>query len=320
MGFVSNDDFSLIKKNSQITENGRWNKYIDSFIQDKYLEDITTLDLLLLRRNLEEKNLSAQSIYHCLSLLRRVINKTAEWNNNNQCIPSFKKVMPKFDNRRQRFLNDTELLILLNQLLLADPSKNWYDISLFAVNTGLRRSEIFNLTLNDIDFSSRTALIMDTKSGKNRNIRLNNISFNIVLKKIYLLKGHQKIFYAKNPRVFRKAVKDSGLNEGITDLRQKIVFHSFRHTFASWLVQSGFPLALVSQMLGHSSIQVTMRYAHLAPSQENQAVDLIGCRLEKNLGIEPENYTYCAEHDANSAKSSACTTENYTNRRNQMPS
>lgn len=295
MGFIQNDGFGLVKKNSQVTEIGRWNKYIAPFINEKSLEELSTFDLLLLRRKLEENKLSAQSIYHCLSLLRRVINKTAEWSESNSYIPSFKKVMPKFDNRRQRFLDDTELSILLNQLLLLEPSKNWYEISLFAVNTGLRRGEIFNLSANDINISSKTAYIMDTKSGKNRNVRLNNISFNIILQKINRLKGNEKVFHPKNPRIFRKAVKNSGLNEGITDLRQKIVFHSFRHTFASWLVQSGFPLALVSQMLGHSNIHVTMRYAHLAPSQENQAVDLIGYRLENNIGIELESYAHCAE-------------------------
>jgi site-specific recombinase XerD len=69
------------------------------------------------------------------------------------------------------------------------------------------------------------------------------------------------------------------LNDGIIDPRHKAVFHTLRHTFASWLVQSGFPIALVSQMLGHSSINVTMRYAHLAPSQEHQAVEFIGKKL-----------------------------------------
>ena len=283
------------KKNSQVTEIGRWNKYIAPFINNKSLEDLSTLDLLLLRRKLEETKLSAQSVYHCLSLLRRVIYKTAEWNQSNTYVPSFKKAMPKFDNRRQRFLNDTEMSILLNQLLLLDPSKNWYEISLFAVNTGLRRGEIFNLSAIDIDLPSKTAYILDTKSGKNRNIHLNNIAFNIILRRICNINGNEKIFYPKNPRTFRKAVKESGLNKGITDLRQKIVFHSFRHTFASWLIQSGFPLALVSKMLGHSSIHVTMRYAHLAPSQENQAVDLIGYRLENNIGIELENYAHYAE-------------------------
>jgi len=73
------------------------------------------------------------------------------------------------------------------------------------------------------------------------------------------------------------------LNDGITDLRHKVVFHTLRHTFASWMVQGGTPLALVSQMMGHSNLQVTMRYAHLAPSQAREAVDLIATRISSQI-------------------------------------
>ncbi|HBT97742.1 MAG TPA: hypothetical protein DEB25_09005 [Desulfobulbaceae bacterium] len=96
--------------------------------------------------------------------------------------------------------------------------------------------------------------------------------------------GNDHLFEDKSPRVFRKAIKDSGLNDGITDRRHKVVFHTLRHTFASWLVQAGYPIVLVSQLLGHSSINVTMRYAHLAPSQAREAVNLISriCRFNEN--------------------------------------
>ena len=90
---------------------------------------------------------------------------------------------------------------------------------------------------------------------------------------------YEKIFQDKNPRLFRRAIKESGVNDGVTDIRDKVVFHTFRHTFASWLVQGGMPLALVGQILGHSSIQVTMRYVHLSQPQAHEAVNLISNRI-----------------------------------------
>jgi integrase len=74
------------------------------------------------------------------------------------------------------------------------------------------------------------------------------------------------------------------LNDGIIDRRRKVVFHTLRHTFASWLVQMGTPLYAVSRLLGHSDLKMTMRYAHLAPeTQRAAAMELEGILQGKGL-------------------------------------
>ena len=70
-------------------------------------------------------------------------------------------------------------------------------------------------------------------------------------------------------------LRDTKLNEGITDPRDKVVFHTLRHTFASWLVQAGVPLYTVQRLMGHKSIVMTQRYAHLAPDQGAEAARLL---------------------------------------------
>ena len=75
------------------------------------------------------------------------------------------------------------------------------------------------------------------------------------------------------PTIFSaKVYKSAVLIQAITDRRERVCFHSLRHTFASWLVQSGTPLALVSRLLGHKDIKMTMRYAHLSSNQDREAV------------------------------------------------
>ena len=71
---------------------------------------------------------------------------------------------------------------------------------------------------------------------------------------------------------FDRTVATLGFNAGIEDDRQKICFHGLRHTFASWLVQAGVPLPEVRDLLGHSSVEMTERYAHLAPERLKRAV------------------------------------------------
>ena len=74
--------------------------------------------------------------------------------------------------------------------------------------------------------------------------------------------------------VFEKVVDSLGWNEG-RDARDKIVPYSLRHTYASWLVQAGVDLYKVAELIGHSTIEVTKRYAHLSPDNLRAAVDQI---------------------------------------------
>ena len=90
-------------------------------------------------------------------------------------------------------------------------------------------------------------------------------------------KGKTRIDYNALSYSFEQAVKEIGLNDGVSDRRRKVVFHTLRHTFASWLVQMGTPLYTVSRLLGHSDLKMTMRYAHLAPeTQRAAAMELEG--------------------------------------------
>ena len=86
-------------------------------------------------------------------------------------------------------------------------------------------------------------------------------------------------------KTFSRIVGNLKLNEGIDDLRQKLVFHSLRHTFASWLVQDGVDLYTVKELMGHEEISMTERYSHLSPTAMRNAVKT----LEK--GIEAAQQT-----------------------------
>ena len=74
---------------------------------------------------------------------------------------------------------------------------------------------------------------------------------------------------------FDRAVKRIGFNKGITDRRQKVTFHTLRHTFASWLAIHNKPIFTIKELLGHQTLAMTERYSHLIPDHKKEAIEVI---------------------------------------------
>ena len=86
---------------------------------------------------------------------------------------------------------------------------------------------------------------------------------------------------------FERAVEKLKFNKGIKDRREKVTAHTLRHTFASWQAMRGVPLPTLQKLLGHQSIEMTMRYSHLLPDVERKAVlDLELHKKERNGKVE----------------------------------
>ncbi|MEZ6854220.1 tyrosine-type recombinase/integrase [Halodesulfovibrio aestuarii] len=252
-----------------------WQMHIEPYMAHMQLFEIKNIHIMQLRVLIEAKKLSPQTVKHVLGLLRRVLKKAIQWDLYDGPLPFFE--MPQVQNERTRFLSKKEANLLLYDLQQRSPL--WHDISVFALSTGLRAGEIFSLKPEHINLATEHVHVVGGKS-KDRNVALNPTA--LIIAKKYSSKVNCKdkylfttIFGNKIPmagKPFKSAVKACGLNEGVTDRRNKVVFHSLRHTFASWLVLEGYPIAVVSHLLGHSDIKMTMRYAHLSPEQGRKAV------------------------------------------------
>lgn len=93
--------------------------------------------------------------------------------------------------------------------------------------------------------------------------------------------GREKKVSGQISQVFRQKANEL-FNKGVSDRRERVIFHSLRHTCASWMVMQGVSLYLVQKVLGHSTIQVTERYAHLAPDQLALAANAINRAVAAN--------------------------------------
>ena len=143
-------------------------------------------------------------------------------------------------------------------------------IVLLALNTGLRRGELFNLSWPDINLARRNLTVEGegAKSGRTRHVPLNNEALQVLgtwgPTTDLVFPGDEGLPMTTLKTSWLKLAKDANLN----DFR----FHNLRHTFASKLVQRGVDLNTVRELLGHSDFSLTLRYAHLAAENKAAAV------------------------------------------------
>lgn len=146
-----------------------------------------------------------------------------------------------------------------------------------ALNTGMRQSEQYKwIARHTIDFDRRILTVSKSKHGFKRHIPLNDIALEALKQVLRHGQGDDPLFLNRygetlsNPREwFERALKLAK----IKDFR----WHDMRHTFASRLVMAGVPLRTVQELMGHKTIQMTCRYAHLAPQHTLEAVQRLCC-------------------------------------------
>ncbi|GJL56901.1 MAG: integrase [Nitrospirales bacterium] len=143
-------------------------------------------------------------------------------------------------------------------------------IVVVTLHTGMRRGEVLGLTWEAVDLKHGFIRLTETKNGEARDIPINDTVWSALnglrtrLDVPYVFHDEEGKPFKDTRHKFEWACKRAG----ITDFH----FHDLRHTFASWLVMKGVPLATVSKLLGHKSISMTMRYAHLSPDHLSTAV------------------------------------------------
>ena len=149
-----------------------------------------------------------------------------------------------------------------------------------ALHTGCRRGELLGLEWSRVDRGRRLLRLEaeHTKAGRRRVVPLNDEAMAALDDQREWFKrqcvASPWVFgLAPDRRIttFQKGFKAACRRAGIEDFR----IHDLRHTFASWLVMAGVSLYVVKDLLGHSSITVTERYAHLSPDQGRSAVQLL---------------------------------------------
>lgn len=264
------------KKSAHGREESLFRLWINPIMGDKPLKEISAFDLERLKKEMTTARKSPRTIEYTLTTLGMIFRHAERLRYFQGDIPTTKVKKPKYDNKRVRFLSHDEAHTLLD--LLKGKSQETYEMALLSLHCGLRAGEVFSLTWKDVDLEHGLITLLDTKSSKTRIVSLtDDVQFSFVAKetgsKQDLIFPDRKTGGIRKQisKSFPRAVSEAGLNDGIDDRRQRVTFHTLRHTFASWLVMGGISLYDVKELLGHATLIMTERYAHLAPDRNKKA-------------------------------------------------
>lgn len=263
------------------------------------LDAIRPVNIEQFKRLMLDRPLKAKTINNALGILRKCLATAVEWEELS-ALPRFRPL--KSVSPEMRFLSPTEL-----DSLLAASFDPWRAMILTAARTGLRFSELIGLEWADLDINKRVFIVRrgvvrghvgTPKNGRSRLIPLTREVLDVLQAQP---RGADRIFTLHGGRVQYDTAWWH--LERICERAEvpRIGWHTLRHTFASHLVARAAPLRAVQDLLGHSTIQMTMRYTHLAPDALRDAVSLLEKQTppERKLSLasnwQPEPATTIAQ-------------------------
>jgi integrase len=252
---------------------------LHAFFGPAKLRDITPLRVEEYQRE-RVTEVSPATSNREMALLKHMFNLAERWGQHQGTNPvRLVRFLPEDNLRVETLSEDQE-----QRLLLASPPY-LRDMILFAINTGLRTSDIFNLEWTEVDIEQRRLKKIVKKNQRPLSLPLNDTAFGIVEAR----RGGQHgpyVFY--NPMTGDKFKDVKGAIAAAVKRAElgKITWHMFRHTFASRLTREGVDIVTVKELLGHSNITTTMRYAHSNDEAKRRAVQRLKSS-DKTVAIVP---------------------------------
>lgn len=257
-------------------------RQLNKEFEKKNLHEITTWQVEKWKAKRKEK-LKPASVNKELGLLKHIFVKGVEWGKLRESPAKGVKLL-KGEVKRLRYLMPDEIRRLLSNC--ADHLK---PIVTIALNTGMRRGELLSLKWEQINFEQGIITLFDTKNHERRDIPMNETVKAALGQRE---RNGDHIFCNGDGETYhdvRTSFATALRKSGIEDFR----WHDLRHCFASNLVMAGVDINTVRELMGHKTLAMTLRYAHLAPSYKTRAVNILdqiigeGQVLAANMSLNP---------------------------------
>jgi integrase len=262
--------------------------YLDNFKsyfdEDTLLTAIRYVDLETYQSHLKQKLTKGGTLRKPATInremfcLHQIFSKAVEWEMMDQSpFDRGKSLALKENNERMRFLNNDEMDRLLDAC-----RDHLYPVVFCALTAGMRRGEILGLKWKQV--RNGFVYLRKTKTLNPREIPIND-DLDDLFKRIRQRQGlaskYVFTFQGKPMDGLKEGFRAAVRRAGIEDFR----FHDLRHTFASHFVMRGGDLKTLQEILGHTTLTMTMKYAHLAQSHKREAINLMnGLTTKKSDG------------------------------------
>lgn len=274
----------LARKSNQprvVKEQERLLDWIEAELGAYLLFDLTPARIIEARGRLEKKvtrgkRIEPATVNRYMAALSHALNigmREWGWLDDN---PMRKIAKLREPRGRVRYLSDKERTTLL-EAAKASPDASLYLIIVLALSTGARKGELLALTWDDIDLKRGLMTFQETKNGERRTVPLAGHA-------LELMKAHKKtsqshyVFRARTidkPMLVDKPFQQLIIDTGIKDFR----FHDLRHSAASYLAMNGASLSEIAEVLGHKTLAMVKRYAHLSEAHTSKVVASMNERI-----------------------------------------
>jgi len=248
---------------------------IQDFFKDLeivYLDDITPYHIEQLKSELKERKLSKATINRYLQIVRGLFYRAIDWEvydgkNPSKKVRFYREDSPKCALTRSQLGRVIETAKKISSKPHSPLQAIFYDVVLLAVNTGMRKSEILNLTWKSI---KEDKIILKGKGDKLRTVPMNSISSEVINRQAPREKYVFNIPNRHQHDLLRRTIIQVRKQTGID-----FNFHLLRHTFASLLIEKGVDFITVSKILGHSKLMTSLIYLHTDTARMKKAMDLL---------------------------------------------
>jgi integrase len=259
-------EYAKVNKRSANMDVTRSRRLLAAF-GGKPVESLTVQEIERFKADLKAEGWTDATVNRHVALLKSMLNKAVVHEklarNPAKAVKLFRE-----NNTIVRYLTEAEEARLFEALPV-----EVQPLVMVALHTGLRKGELLRLRWADVDFHSGTLIVTQSKNGEARRILMNRRVKDTLL----AMKRTQKVM---SPLIFCTATGDFQHNLArawYPALEQAKVerfrFHDLRHTFCSRLAMLGVDLLTIKELVGHKTLSMTLRYAHLSPSHQRQAVE-----------------------------------------------